>query len=233
MARARAMATRCICPPESSVGLWSMRSARPDAGHELLHAVLPLALGDAAEEHGELHVLEGGDLGQEVEVLEDEAHAAVAHVRELVPVQARHGLAREVVGPVRGGVQAADEVHEGGFARTRGPDDGHELARASRRGRCPSGPPPGPCPCRRSSGSGAMWMMAPLPPFPFFAVLPADRASSCALRPKAGSFQPSANSTYANTAFEVSGTTGRGSISCPPVSCPLSRITRTSASPRG
>ena len=29
MARARAIATRCIWPPESSVGLWSMRSARP------------------------------------------------------------------------------------------------------------------------------------------------------------------------------------------------------------
>ena len=29
IARARAMATRCIWPPESSVGLWSIRSPRP------------------------------------------------------------------------------------------------------------------------------------------------------------------------------------------------------------
>jgi hypothetical protein len=43
-------------------------------------ALAPLLGGDSAEEQRHLHVLEGRDLRKQVEVLEDEAHAAVADI---------------------------------------------------------------------------------------------------------------------------------------------------------
>ncbi len=84
IASARAIATRCIWPPESSVGLWSIRSPRPTRVRSSVDALAALLRRHAAEEQRHLDVLERRDLRQQVEVLEDEPDAAVAHVGELV-----------------------------------------------------------------------------------------------------------------------------------------------------
>src|SRR5579864_5185284 len=75
-----------------------------------------------------LDVLEGGRPRQQVELLEDEAEHPVADLRELGAAHARDVTAREDVAAGRGAVQAADDVHEGRFSRTRRSHDGDELA---------------------------------------------------------------------------------------------------------
>jgi hypothetical protein len=78
---------------------------------------------------GDLDVAHGGEGGQEVETLEDEADAGAAHfgafgVGELGEVGAVDG---DVTGG--GGGEAAEDVKEGGFSGAGGADDGDELAR--------------------------------------------------------------------------------------------------------
>ena len=81
---ARAMAARCISPPESSRGLCLSRWPRPTISSSsaararcrlALQQVAQRALGD--HQRGE-HVFERGEFGQQVVELEDHAEAAVA-----------------------------------------------------------------------------------------------------------------------------------------------------------
>ena len=130
MARARAMATRCIWPPDSSVGLCSIRSARPTWSSCSQRALAALATTDAAEQQRHLDVLERGELRQQVEVLEHEADPPVADVGELVAVEARHRLAAQAVVAAGRRVEAADQVHQRRLARAGGTDHRDELALA-------------------------------------------------------------------------------------------------------
>ena len=76
---------------------------------------------------GQLHILHGRGLGQEVVALEDEAYLAVAQGRPPVLVHGPDGYAVEPVFSRSGGVQAAEGVEQGGLARAGGAHDGHEL----------------------------------------------------------------------------------------------------------
>jgi len=67
-------------------------------------------------------------LGDEVEGLEDETDAAIAHPRQGIFVEVFHGAPVEQVATGVGNVQQADEIHEGGLAGTGRPGDGDELA---------------------------------------------------------------------------------------------------------
>ena len=71
--------------------------ARPTRASSSAHALAPLPGRHAAEQQRQLHVLVGRDLRQQIEVLEDEADAAVADLGELVAGDARDVLAAEVV----------------------------------------------------------------------------------------------------------------------------------------
>jgi hypothetical protein len=74
------MATRWRCPPESSLGLWCMRSARPTSSQEVFYPVLPLGVGGSRppQEEGEFHVLKDVEYRDQVEGLENESHRIVA-----------------------------------------------------------------------------------------------------------------------------------------------------------
>jgi hypothetical protein len=78
----------------------------------------PDPVGHPPVEEGQLHVRQGGGAGKQVEPLEDEADAPVAHLGQFVPLQGPHLPTRQAVPPLRGGVQAAQDVHEGGLCRS-------------------------------------------------------------------------------------------------------------------
>src|SRR5438128_3599717 len=87
-----------------------------------------VARGVARIEQGKLDVFERGRPGQQVELLEDEPDSAVSDPSELVRREAPDTLAVQHIFPAGRGVEAAQEVHEGGLARARGTHDCHELA---------------------------------------------------------------------------------------------------------
>ena len=79
---ARAMATRCRCPPESSLGRWRACPARPTASQQLGHPRLALPAVEATlQEQRELDVLGHREHGDEVEGLEDEADRGAGAAR--------------------------------------------------------------------------------------------------------------------------------------------------------
>ncbi len=88
---------------------------------------VPLRLGDAGVHQGHLHILLQGQLGQQVVLLKDEAQHLVADGGQLVFVHLAHVLAVQQIGAGGGHVQAADDVHAGGFAGAGLAHDGHEL----------------------------------------------------------------------------------------------------------
>ena len=90
---ARAIATRWRWPPESSFGLWFMRSARPTISSACLRPLEPRVLRDAGVDERQLDVVQRAGARQQVEGLEDEADLAVAHRRQLVVVHLRDDLA--------------------------------------------------------------------------------------------------------------------------------------------
>src|SRR5438105_1976035 len=130
---ARAMATRCCWPPDSWLGWWCSRSARPTAPSRARPRAT-LARRDSAVEERQLDVLERARPGEQVEHLEHEADLRVAHVGQLVAREARDVLAVEPVAAGRRAIEAAEQVHEGGLAGARRAHDGHEFAGLDRHG---------------------------------------------------------------------------------------------------
>src|SRR5688572_25658348 len=84
--------------------------------------------GDAAVKQRQLDVLDCGSPRQQVETLEHETDAAVAYRGERVPRQARDFLFGEGVLTARRRIEAAEQVHERGFAGARRAHDRDELA---------------------------------------------------------------------------------------------------------
>src|SRR5438105_12651173 len=74
------------------------------------------------------HVLEGGELPQQVMKLEDEAHSAIAQLPELGLISTVHRLASDYYITARRFVQCSEHVHQRTLARTAGADDGDHLA---------------------------------------------------------------------------------------------------------
>jgi hypothetical protein len=72
--------------------------------------------------------VQGVSPGQQVEALEHETDLAVADIGQLVVAHPGHVLAVEFVAAVAGRIQAAQQIHQGGFAGTRGSHDGQVFA---------------------------------------------------------------------------------------------------------
>ncbi len=123
--RARAIATRCCCPPESSEGRCVARSAMPTvASSWSRQAGIDVVAGDADRK---LDVLGGVEDGDEVEELEDEAELLAAQLRQALVVERRHldavdpGLAAGRL------VEAGEQVHQRRLAGSGGADDRGQL----------------------------------------------------------------------------------------------------------
>src|SRR5439155_14874944 len=87
---------------------------------------LPDAL--PVEFQGQRDVLRRGEAGQQVEVLEDVTDAAAAQRGELAPAAPAEDRAVHGDLALRGPVQAAGQVQQGGLARTGRPHHGDQLA---------------------------------------------------------------------------------------------------------
>jgi hypothetical protein len=147
LTRARAMATRCCWPPESS-------------GRFVMHAIaeadliehrqsLPARVGNspgAVVEQRQLDVLHGRGARQQVEALEDEADLLVADRRELVLPEAVDPLAVEGVGPRR---RRSRQPRM--FISVDLPEPEAPMNPSPRRGRPPAGRGLRSCPSRTSS----------------------------------------------------------------------------------
>ena len=122
----RAMATRCCWPPESWLGLWSMRSARPTSVEDFRGALF--AVGRAGIDHRQRDIVQGARAGEQIEHLENEADGLGAQGRALIVGEPGDVLAHQMVGPVGGPVEQPQDLHERGFAGAGGADDGDEFA---------------------------------------------------------------------------------------------------------
>src|SRR5690606_4294028 len=81
----------------------------------------------SAVEQRQLHVLERGGAGEQVEALEHEAQVAPPQQRTLVAGQRLHFHAAKAEHARTGHVEAPEDVHHGRFAGPRGPHHGHEI----------------------------------------------------------------------------------------------------------
>ena len=121
---ARAAATRCCWPPESSVGRCLSRVAQMKRVDDLLH---PVAFGLAPRDvQRQPDVLERGQGRNEIECLEDEADTVAPHLRDLALGQ---GTQLDVADPRlsrRQPVETRHALHQRRLARTRGPHDRRE-----------------------------------------------------------------------------------------------------------
>ena len=92
LARARATATRCCWPPDSSDGRCVSRSPRPTVLHDLVDPrLVGLAAGEV-DRQGD--VLAGGERRQQVERLEHEADLLAAQDGELLVARASRARRR-------------------------------------------------------------------------------------------------------------------------------------------
>ena len=73
-------------------------------------------------------VLEGSQVADEVELLEDEADRAAAHLGEFVGGQVGDVVPVEHDSALGGRIHGSDDVHEGRLAGAGGADDGDPLA---------------------------------------------------------------------------------------------------------
>ena len=77
---------------------------------------------------GHLHVFTGGNTGQQVVTLEYKTEGFPTQTGQAIAVQGRHVPPIKAVLAGRRPVQAAKDVHQGRFAGTRCPHNGHEFA---------------------------------------------------------------------------------------------------------
>jgi hypothetical protein len=124
---ARAIATRCCWPPDSSLGLWPARSDRPTSC-SAMRARGALGAAQRGQQQRQLDVLLRRQHRHQVVALEDEADVLGAPGGQRVRCPARRcaGRRRELAGAGR--VEAADQVEQGGLARARRPHQRDEVA---------------------------------------------------------------------------------------------------------
>ena len=125
---ARATATRCCWPPDSSVGSWSSRSPSPSRSSAAVARRRALAARDALVEQRRRDVVERRRPRQQVVRLEDEPDRPAAEPREAVVVELGDRRAGQAVAAGGRPVEAAQDVHHRALARAGRPDDRDELA---------------------------------------------------------------------------------------------------------
>ena len=130
MTIARAIATRCCWPPDSSVGSWSSRSPRPSRSSAAVARATRSRRADALVEERRRDVVERRRPRQQVVGLEDEPDRPAPQPGQRRRRRARRPACRRG-GSARGRpVEAADDVHHRALARAGRPDDRDELALA-------------------------------------------------------------------------------------------------------
>ena len=125
---ARAMATRCSWPPDSSFGLCPRRSASPTSVERDGGAPPPLRRGQVREQQRQLDVPLGGQHGQQVVELEHEADIGGAPGRQLAAPELVDAPPVDLDRARRGAIEPADQVQERGLPGSRRAHERHEVA---------------------------------------------------------------------------------------------------------
>ena len=107
---------------------------QPHLGQRLVGPLPALPLRHPGVHQRDLYIFQQIQLGQEIVLLEDEAKHLVPNLCQLIFVHLAHIPALEEVGALRGYIQAADDIHTCGLARTGGTYDGHEFPLADLKG---------------------------------------------------------------------------------------------------
>ena len=110
------------------VGLVMNAVGQADVAQRLQRHLPALVGRHAGINQRQLHVAQRVGARQQVEGLEDEADFPVADFGQLVVVHLADLDAVQFVVPAGGRVEAADQVHQRGFARAGRPHDGHVFA---------------------------------------------------------------------------------------------------------
>ena len=157
---ARAIATRCCCPPDSSAGVCVSRPCRPTAARASRAARCRAAAGSPRYSSGSSTFSCALVRASRLKPWKTKPRCTAPQQRTLVAVEPVHGHAAEQVGAGARRVEAAEDVHGRGLARAAGPHDGDEFALARCPGRHRAAPAPRPSPgrrrgSRRAAGSGA------------------------------------------------------------------------------
>ena len=84
---ARAIATRCCWPPDSSAGVCVSRPSSPTSASAFMRELAALAGRDAAIDQRQLDILGGRGARQQIVALEDEADIEVAQRRAAAAVE--------------------------------------------------------------------------------------------------------------------------------------------------
>ena len=125
---ARAIATRCCWPPESSEGRWRARSSSSSSVSSSVDRARHSRLRSSCHERGEVHVLLGGQLGQQGVLLEDVPEPLKAQRPPSPFVEPRHiGAVDEDLSRGRR-VQQAELAQQGGLAGPALADDADQVA---------------------------------------------------------------------------------------------------------
>ena len=102
--------------------------AEADECELLVSPIAPFHRGNAGSvEERELDIFERGGAGEEIEVLEDEAEAAIANEGALIGSESGDLFAREHVAAAGRPIKAAEGVHEGALARAGGAHEREKL----------------------------------------------------------------------------------------------------------
>ena len=99
---ARAMATRCRCPPDSSLGRWSSREPSSTFSSAAFARACAIARRDAGVTSGSSTFCSAEARGSRVERLEHEPDLLVADLRQFVVVHLADLLAVQQVAPLVG-----------------------------------------------------------------------------------------------------------------------------------
>ena len=102
--------------------------AQTQIGEQGLGAGLAFIAAHARVDRRQRHVFPGAGGADQVIALEHEAEHFPAQPGQFLVVHGVHVLAGEAIFTVAGPVQAAEQVHQGGFAGTRAAHDGHAFA---------------------------------------------------------------------------------------------------------
>ena len=125
---ARAMATRCCWPPDSSDGKCSMRSVSPTIDKRGGHVLLALAGRQIGQQQRQFDVFERGQHRHQVVELEDEADVARAPRGEIGLAQRGDVDAADAQTAAVGLVDAGNQVEQRALARTGRPHQRDVIA---------------------------------------------------------------------------------------------------------
>ena len=120
-----------LLPARELAGLVAQALFQAQPREQLARALVPLGRCNASVNGRDLGIAHGAQIAHEVVALEDEAEVLAPQTRQFVRRHLAGFFAADLVAAARGAIEAAQNIHQRGFARARRADDGHHFARVN------------------------------------------------------------------------------------------------------